>query len=101
MFTCLLSAVTQAYAMFTSVETYIESSCCKFLRRVNTRLEIDMWSGVWLMMMMLHEHGRTTVMTMCQFTHDGESCKQGSTNLRTYIGVCSWYILHIYFIEDV
>lgn len=53
------------------------------------------------MMMMLHEHGRTTVMTMCQFTHDGESCKQGSTNLRTYIGVCSWYILHIYFIEDV
>ena len=60
MFLCLLSAVTHAYTVFTSIETCIECSCSKFLWRVNTFLEIHMWSR-FVTMMMLYKHGRTTV----------------------------------------
>ena len=60
MFLCLLSAVSHAYAVFASIETCIKCTCCKFLWRVNTFLEIYVWSR-FVTMMMLNEHRRTTV----------------------------------------
>lgn len=55
MFLCLLSAVSHAYAVFASIETCIKCTCCKFLWRVNTFLEIHMWAR-FVTMMMLNEH---------------------------------------------
>ena len=72
MFMCRLSAVTQSYTMFASIETCIEGSCCKFLWRVNAWLEIDMWSRI-MVMVMLHEYRRTTMMTVGEFTHNCKS----------------------------
>ena len=55
MFLCLLSAVSHANTVFTSIEYCIKSTCSKFLWRVNTFLEIHMWAR-FVTMMMLNEH---------------------------------------------
>jgi hypothetical protein len=60
--------MSKTYTVFSCVETSIEGTCCKFLRGVDTVLEIDM--RAWLVtMVMFNEDGRTA-MASSQLTHD-------------------------------
>lgn len=54
-----------------------------------------------MVMMMFYEYGRTTMMYVSKFTHNGKSGKYGSTNLCAYVCVSTWYILHINLMEDM
>ena len=65
-----LSLVSQSDACLSSVESCFKGTGRKFLRRVNTRFEIDMGAVI---VVMFHKDRWATVMTLSQLAHDTES----------------------------
>ena len=54
-----------------------------------------------MVMMMLHENGRPTMMHMSEFTHDSKTGEQGTANLSTDSCMFSRNVLHINLMENM